>query len=92
MSPEVLDDTLGYDSKADIWSFGITALELARGKPPYSDVNTMKVRIKHLYILKYIKKAILTIINEPPPFIEKKDGWDEHFVEVINNCLNKNPL
>ena len=63
-----------YDSKADIWSFGITALELANGKPPYSDVNTMK--------------AILTIINEPPPVIDKKDGWDESFVEVINSCLN----
>lgn len=77
MSPEVLEDMDGYDSKADIWSLGITALELAQGHPPYSEVSTMK--------------AIVKIIEEDPPQLNKKDGWDEGLIEFINCCLKKDP-
>ncbi|KAJ9549674.1 hypothetical protein OSB04_022217 [Centaurea solstitialis] len=77
MAPEVLQPGSGYDFKADIWSLGITALELAHGHAPFSKYPPMKV-------------LLMTIQNAPPGLDYDRDKrFSKSFKEVVAMCLVK---
>ncbi|KAK1408972.1 hypothetical protein QVD17_41172 [Tagetes erecta] len=77
MAPEVLQPGGGYDFKADIWSFGITALELAHGHAPFSKYPPMKV-------------LLMTIQNAPPGLDYDRDKrFSKSFKELVAMCLVK---
>lgn len=78
MAPEVMEQTEGYNSLADIWSFGITILELAHGHAPFAKLPPMKV--------------LLMTIQNPPPTLESDSG-KKHFSksmrDIVGKCLIK---
>ncbi|CAI9775811.1 unnamed protein product [Fraxinus pennsylvanica] len=77
MAPEVLQPGTGYNFKADIWSFGITALELAHGHAPFSKYPPMKV-------------LLMTIQNAPPGLDYDRDKrFSKSFKELVAMCLVK---
>ncbi|KAL5230113.1 hypothetical protein ABZP36_028889 [Zizania latifolia] len=77
MAPEVLQPGTGYNFKADIWSFGITALELAHGHAPFSKYPPMKV-------------LLMTLQNAPPGLDYDRDRrFSKLFKEMVAMCLVK---
>ncbi|XP_018026744.1 myosin-IIIb [Hyalella azteca] len=79
MAPEVIacEQQLdySYDVRCDVWSLGITAIELADGEPPLSDIHPMR--------------ALFQIPRNPPPTLAKSTDWSPHFVDFVAECLVK---
>lgn len=76
MAPEVLQSA-EYDGKADIWSLAITAIELAIGEPPHSEIHPMR--------------AIFLIPAAPPPTLPDPQNWSKEFNDFLKVCLVKDP-
>uniref|UniRef100_A0A7N9AQI4 non-specific serine/threonine protein kinase n=1 Tax=Mastacembelus armatus TaxID=205130 RepID=A0A7N9AQI4_9TELE len=81
MAPEVvMCETMKdapYDYKADIWSLGITLIELAQIEPPHHELNPMRVLLK--------------IAKSEPPTLDKPDKWSQEFKDFLKKALDKNP-
>ena len=76
MSPEVISRSQ-YNQKTDIWSLGITAIELAEGEPPYSGLKPVMAMFK-------IKKS-------PPQGLRKDGPYSPEFRDFVKKCLLLEP-
>jgi len=74
MAPEVIQQE-AYDYKADIWSLGVTAIEMAEGRPPLAEV--------HAY------RALFMIPSRPPPGLKVREKWSPEFHDFLTKCLQK---
>ncbi|KAJ0009594.1 hypothetical protein NQD34_001296 [Periophthalmus magnuspinnatus] len=79
MAPEVIacdeNPDATYDYRSDLWSCGITAIEMAEGAPPLCDMHPMR--------------ALFLIPRNPPPRLKSKK-WSKKFFSFIESCLVKN--
>ncbi len=75
MAPEVIEQSSGYDSKADIWSLGITVIEMATGFPPFHDEHPVKVLFK--------------IPKSPPPTLPST--FSKSIREFVELCCKMDP-
>lgn len=78
MAPEVIacDDNpdATYDNRSDLWSLGVTAIEMSEGKPPLCDMHPMR--------------ALFLIPRNPPPRLKSKK-WTKRFCTFVDACLVK---
>lgn len=75
MAPEVILEKK-YDGRADIWSVGITVIELAESRPPNSHINPMR--------------ALFLIPKSPPPKLKKPADYSPEMNEFVKDCLTVN--
>ncbi|XP_023184177.1 mitogen-activated protein kinase kinase kinase kinase 4-like isoform X3 [Xiphophorus maculatus] len=81
MAPEVIacdeNPDATYDYRSDLWSLGITALEMAEGAPPLCDMHPMR--------------ALFLIPRNPAPRLKSKK-WSKRFLSFVDSCLVKNHI
>lgn len=77
VAPEVVLNEGYYGCKVDIWSLGITAIELAEMEPPYANEPPMKV--------------LFNIPTKEPPTLQDQQNYSSHFNDFIKYCLVKDP-
>jgi serine/threonine protein kinase/ankyrin repeat protein len=75
-APEVLEGC-DYDEHADIWSLGITAIEMVEGRPPHFSENLMR--------------AILLISTSEPPTLTEPSQFSDEFCDFLAQCLCRDP-
>jgi serine/threonine protein kinase len=80
MSPEIIacetDKNMSYDYKTDIWSLGITCIELAERDPPHNEVSPQRVLFR---ILK----------SEEEPGLKEPSKWSADFKDFLSKCLKR---
>ncbi|KAJ0963815.1 hypothetical protein J5N97_028937 [Dioscorea zingiberensis] len=86
MAPEVIHSHVGYGIKADIWSFGITALELAHGRPPLSHLPLSKSLMMRITNRFRIEDSHYKNDKE-----KKKKKFSKAFKEMVASCLSQDP-
>ncbi len=77
MAPELIRG-LEYDSKVDIWSLGITAIEMAEGEPPLLNEPPLRA-------------LLLITTNKAPTLNNKKYRWSQEFNHFLAQCLQISP-
>ncbi|KAI3975468.1 hypothetical protein MKX01_004198 [Papaver californicum] len=89
MAPEVIHSHVGYSFKADIWSFGITALELAHGRPPLSHLPPWKS-----LFMRITNGLRLSDYNETNKMMNNnkiKKKFSKNFRDMVASCLAQDP-
>ncbi|KAK6914052.1 Protein kinase domain [Dillenia turbinata] len=86
MAPEVIHSRNGYGVKADIWSLGITALELAHGRPPLSHLPPSKS-----LMLKITKRFKFSDYRQGADDGLNKKKFSKQFKDLIKACLDQEP-
>jgi serine/threonine protein kinase len=76
MAPEVIRES-HYDGRADVWSLGITAIEMAEGAPPHANLHPLR--------------AIFVIPTKPAPTLADPDNWSPEMLDFVRCCCQKDP-
>jgi serine/threonine protein kinase len=76
MAPEVIRES-HYDGRADVWSLGITVIEMAEGQPPHANLHPLR--------------AIFVIPTKPAPTLADPDVWSPEMLDFVRCCCQKEP-